>query len=228
MTDRGHRDRARPQVAVAAPDDGPVRHLQALRRRRRADRRLVRGAAGRGPRAARRERRRQVDADERRLRRHAPGRRHDRRSTASRSSASTPAVAQPSSASRSSTSTRRVLPDMTVAENIRVAVPPDILGSAGDERGVRCAGSSTTSASRPTSRTASASLSVAQKHLLELAKALAVAAEAADPRRADGAPRPGLGRAALRRVRPRRAAHGHGGRLHHPPPRPRSARSPTA
>ncbi len=66
-----------------------------------------------------------------------------------------------------------VLPDMTVAENLRVAIPRDILGSDGDER------SSMRRILADVNFTAHLDdrvngLTVAQKHLLELAKALAI------------------------------------------------------
>ncbi|HLM22532.1 MAG TPA: ATP-binding cassette domain-containing protein [Propionibacteriaceae bacterium] len=67
-----------------------------------------------------------------------------------------------------------VLPDMTVAENIRVAVPPEFLRSAGDEAAsmrkmLEDVGSTAHLEDRVDS------LSVAQTHLLELAKAFALA-----------------------------------------------------
>jgi ribose transport system ATP-binding protein len=65
-----------------------------------------------------------------------------------------------------------LLPDMTVAENIRIAVPPQILGAEGDARAwmrglLRRVGADI----RLTDR--AGSLSVAQKQLLEVAKAIA-------------------------------------------------------
>jgi ribose transport system ATP-binding protein len=66
-----------------------------------------------------------------------------------------------------------VLPDMTVEENIRVATPPDVLRAGGDARATMRAmldgvGSTAHLADRVED------LSVAQRHLLEIAKALAL------------------------------------------------------
>jgi ribose transport system ATP-binding protein len=66
-----------------------------------------------------------------------------------------------------------VLPDMTVAENIRVAVPAEFLAGAGDqESSMRQMLADVGSTAHLEDRVGS--LSVAQKHLLELAKALVV------------------------------------------------------
>jgi len=66
-----------------------------------------------------------------------------------------------------------VLPDMTVAENIRVAVPAEILRRAGDEiSAMRQLLDDVGSSAHLEDRVDA--LSVAQKHLLELAKALAL------------------------------------------------------
>lgn len=64
-----------------------------------------------------------------------------------------------------------ILPDMTVEENIRVAIPPSVLRAGGDERATMRSmllgvGSTVHLADRVEE------LSVAQKHLLEIAKAL--------------------------------------------------------
>ncbi len=66
-----------------------------------------------------------------------------------------------------------VLPDMTVAENIRVAVPPQFLAGAGDvNESMRQMLDDVGSTAHLDDRVGS--LSVAQKHLLELAKALVI------------------------------------------------------
>ena len=95
--------------------------------------RLARHPARRGPRPARRERRRQVDPDGRRVRHHAVPTAAPSRSRASRSTCSTPAVATELGIAIVHQHPA-VLPDMTVAENIRVAVPQRVLGAAQDER----------------------------------------------------------------------------------------------
>ena len=66
-----------------------------------------------------------------------------------------------------------VLPDMTVEENIRVAIPPSVLRAGGDERATMRSmlvgvGATVHLADRVEE------LSVAQKHLLEIAKALVI------------------------------------------------------
>ena len=66
-----------------------------------------------------------------------------------------------------------ILPDMTVEENIRVAIPPSVLRAGGDERATMRSmlagvGSTVHLADRVEE------LSVAQKHLLEIAKALVI------------------------------------------------------
>jgi ribose transport system ATP-binding protein len=66
-----------------------------------------------------------------------------------------------------------VLPDMTVAENIRVAVPAEFLGK-GDEQPVTMRAMLTDVGSSAHLDDRVGSLSVAQRHLLELAKALVV------------------------------------------------------
>jgi ribose transport system ATP-binding protein len=64
-----------------------------------------------------------------------------------------------------------VLPDMTVAENIRVAVPPQFLGAPGDQQAaMRQMLADVGSTAHLEDRVGT--LTVAQKHLLELAKAL--------------------------------------------------------
>lgn len=66
-----------------------------------------------------------------------------------------------------------VLPDMTVAENIQVAVPTRFLRTAGGEQAsIRAMLADVGSTAHPEDRVSS--LSVVQKHLLELAKALVV------------------------------------------------------
>jgi ribose transport system ATP-binding protein len=65
-----------------------------------------------------------------------------------------------------------VLPDMTVAENIRVAVPAQYLGSGDVDEAMRRMLADVGSTAHLDDRVGS--LSIAQKHLLELAKALVV------------------------------------------------------
>ena len=200
-----------PADAVAA------RHQQALRRDRGAHGRLVRGAPGRGARPARRERRRQVDPDERRVGRDRARRRHDR----------------PRRRAASSTSRRRLaqelgiaivhqhpalLPDMTVAENILVAVGREHLRRRDPD--VR-EGDALAARRRPLRRAPRGPRLVAQRRPPAPARArqgLRRLAAAPDPRRADGAALAGLRRAALHR-RPQARGGGHGGRLHHAPAR---------
>ena len=79
MDQRSHRQHScREGRDRRAADAVDARHHQALRRDRGAHGRLVRRAPGRGARPARRERRRQVDVDERRLGHDDARRRHDR------------------------------------------------------------------------------------------------------------------------------------------------------
>lgn len=66
-----------------------------------------------------------------------------------------------------------ILPDMTVEENIRVAIPPSVLSAGGDQRATMRSmlvgvGATVHLADRVEE------LSVAQKHLLEIAKALVI------------------------------------------------------
>jgi ribose transport system ATP-binding protein len=66
-----------------------------------------------------------------------------------------------------------LLPDLTVADNLRVAIPPQFLRFAGDEEAsMRALLSDVGFTAHLKDRVAS--LSIAQKHLLELAKALAI------------------------------------------------------
>ena len=109
-----------------------------------------------------------------------------------------------------------ILDDLSVLENLRVALPQSVF----EGRRVRGAASEMLSALglEVPLRTRSDSLTVAQKQLLEIAKALAMAAQGADSRRADSFARPGLDRIAVR-------PHSRGGQdrnighLHHPSPR---------
>ncbi len=128
--------------------------------------------ARRGPRPARRERRRQVDSDERGFGNH-PARlgddRHRRR------------CGGPPSTPRLATSLGiaivyqhpAVLEDLTVAENIRLAVPAEFLkGSGSVKQAMQAMLDDVASTAHLEDRVST--LSVAQKHLLELAKALVV------------------------------------------------------
>ena len=209
-------------VAVAESTMVLSEHQQALRRRRRAHRRLPRHPPRRGARPARRERRRQVDADGCRLRaRPSP--------TAARS----PCTASSSTRCRPAVATQlgiaivhqhpAVLPDMTVAENIRVAVPASSSSAPRGPARRRCGRCSTTSARRAHLEDRVGSLTVAQKHLLELAKALVVKPTLLildEPTAPLGADAVDL---LFDRVR-EAAATRHRRRLHHPPAR-RGARA---
>ena len=193
-----------------------VRDLQELRRRRRPNRRFARGPAGRGPRAARRERRRQVDADGRRLRRHrSPTPARSTFAGADHRRCSTPALAN-SLGIAIVHQHPALLPDMTVAENIRVAVPPE----------PRFAEATTpTSAMRALLDDVGLTVHLERPRRRPQRRPAAPAGgrqgagrlpEGADPRRADRPARPGVRRPALR-AGPDRRRRGHRGRLHHPP-----------
>ena len=109
-----------------------------------------------------------------------------------------------------------LLPDMTVAENFRVAVAPEHLRRRDPDpaTAMRSLLDDVHFLGHLEDRVSS--LSVARRHLLELAKALRCVAAAADPRRADGAALAGLGRASLH-VRPQARCDRDRRRLHHPP-----------
>ena len=185
-----------------AADDGADRtSRKQLRRRRRADRRLPRGAARRGARPARRERRRQVDADGRRLRRpSSPDGGDDRASTAS----STLGGPRPGGHAGARHRHRPPAP--------RGAARHDRGGEHPARRAARAPASADGDDAADAMRAmlddvgftahledaGRPSLSVAQQHLLELAKALRGARRAADPRRAHRAARPRIRRPALR------------------------------
>ena len=171
---------------------------------------------GRGARAARRERRRQVDADERRLGRHDARQRHDRLRRRRPVEHLTPAIAQDLGIAIVHQHPA-LLPDMTVAENILVA---------------RRARASAAARSRTSAKAMRALLDdvhfagpprgprlVAQRRPAPPARArqgVRRLAAAADPRRADRAALAGLRRAPLQR-RPQARRGGHGRRLHHAP-----------
>ena len=93
-----------------------------------------------------------------------------------------------------------VLPDMTVAENIRVAVAGrrSSAPAASPDAPAMRAMLAEVGCHAPTSTDRVEALSVAQKHLLEIAKALAMSPAAADPRRAHRPARPGARRPPVR------------------------------
>ena len=223
------RDRAgHPAGAVAARDH------QALRWRRRADGRVVRGAAGRGARPARRERRGQVDADERRLGRPDPGRRHDRVRRPARRGAH--AGAGPGPRDRHRPPAPGALPRHDGGREPARHARPRAPAAARPGHPCRNAHAARRRALRRPPR---GPCLVAQRGPATPARAgegLRGGPAAAHPGRADGPVLAGRRGPAVQR-RPAARGRGHGGRVHHPPagrgardrePRDGAARRPAA
>ena len=206
-------------AATAPGDDGAVRHQQALRRCRRADRRVPRHPSRRGPRPARRERRRQVDAHEHRLRDATSPTRAPSRWRASRSTSLTPHW-RPSSGIAIVHQHPAVLPDMTVQENIRVAVPASFFARGRPRRGHAPACSATWAHRRP--RRPRGDAHRGPEAPAGDRQGARRSSPAAHPRRAHRAARAGRVDLLFERVRAGRRRHRR--RLHHPPAR-RGARA---
>ena len=217
---RRRRQRSDRQPVPGAP---ARRRPQALRRRRRPGRGVLRRPSRRGPRPARRERGRQVDAHGRRLGHHPPRRGHRARRRRGRR----PASRRPSprsSASPSSTSTRPCCPTSPSRRTSGSPCRRARLSEDGDRRAtMRAILDSVGFTGHLDDRVGS--LSVARKHLLELAKALAqrprvlILDEPTAPLGGDSVDLLFERVRAAARDRRRR-------RLHHPPPRrgPRARR----
>ena len=152
-------------------------------------RRRPRDGRRRGARPARRERCGEVDADERRL-----GHDRPRRGTIEVDGALVERLT-PSTAPQLGIAIVHqhpaLLPDMTVAENIRVAVPRFVTLPAGRRVGLAIRRILDEVGFKPHLEDRVDTLSVVDKHLLELAKALVVSPGRAHPRRADRSARPG-------------------------------------
>ena len=207
-----------------AADAVDVRHHQALQRDRGAQRRLVRRAPRRGARAARGERRRQVDTDEHCVRRDLARRGDDRL----RRSASRAAHARYRAGARD----RNRAPASRPAPGHDGRREHPGRGGAGAPPAPRSRhreGNALAARRCPFRRPSRGPRLVAHRRPPPPARAgqgVRCLAEAADPRRADGSALAGLGRAALRRRQ--EAGRGRdGGRLHHAPARrgPRDRRS---
>ena len=172
--------RLRPPCAIESramaerPRPRAARHHEALPGHRRERRRRLRPPPRRGARAPRRERRRQVDADEHPLRAVPAGRGRDPDQRASRSS----------SARRSEAIDAGIgmvhqhfmlIPVMTVAENIVLAAEPTDAGVLLDydaRRASACASCPSASGSRSTRGRAIEDITVGQQQRVEILKAL--------------------------------------------------------